>query len=170
MQNKQNKKVKKYILKSLKIGSKVILLGGVVCALGCGFYLAKTVHDSPKISGNMMKEAVGGTSKMYAADGTIIWADTDHMRDFIKFEDIPKNYINILLATEDSDFYQNYGFSPKVSLMLLRLRGERWFWYKSTISKNLVFSSDVKHRTIERKIQELFLSMQWKITLVKIKF
>lgn len=161
LQNKQNKKVKKYILKSLKIGSKAILLSGVVSALGCGFYLAKTVHDSPKITGNMIKEAVGGTSNMYASDGTIIWSDTDHIRDFIKFEDIPKNYINILLSTEDSDFYQNYGFSPKGIFNAIKTKGARGgSGINQQLVKNLVFSSDVKHRTIERKIQELFLSMQ----------
>ena len=77
----------------------MFLLIGIGVSLFTGIYIFKTVSDSPKITESMLNESVGETSNMYASDGTIIWSDTEHIRDYIKIEDVPDNYKKMLLAT-----------------------------------------------------------------------
>ena len=52
-------------------------------------------------------------AQVHAADGKLIWSDTRIRRDYIKYKDIPQSYIDLLLSTEDKDFYQHSGFSGK---------------------------------------------------------
>ena len=106
-------KIKKIISKTFKILFKFTLLLIFTASLFTGFYVLKTVNDSPKITESLLNESVGETSNMYATDGTIIWSDTEHIRDYIKIEDVPDNYKKMLLATEDKDFYTNPGFDFK---------------------------------------------------------
>lgn len=154
-------KIKKIISKTFKILFKFTLLLIFTASLFTGFYVLKTVNDSPKITESLLNESVGETSNMYATDGTIIWSDTEHIRDYIKIEDVPDNYKKMLLATEDKDFYTNPGFDFKALINAVLSRGRRGgSGINQQLVKNVSFSSSDEDRTIKRKIQELFLSIQ----------
>lgn len=154
-------KIFKKVKKIFKFLFKMFLLIGIGVSLFTGIYIFKTVSDSPKITESMLNESVGETSNMYASDGTIIWSDTEHIRDYIKIEDVPNNYKKMLLATEDKDFYTNPGFDIKAVFNAVLSRGKRGgSGINQQLVKNISFSSSDEDRTIKRKIQELFLSIQ----------
>ena len=37
---------------------------------------------------------------MYDSTGQVIYSDTEHRRDYIRYDEIPNKYIELLLATE----------------------------------------------------------------------
>lgn len=109
------------------------------------------------------------SSKMYAANGKLIWSSEINKRIYVKYKDIPENYIKLLLATEDKTYFQNHGISVKglanavisytgSKLGLMQARGG------STIEQQLiklsVFSTSAKDVTITRKLKEMFLANQ----------
>lgn len=162
--NNNKSKIKKffyYLWKTIKFILKTFLFLGVVSSLAIGLYISNVLKDTPQITETLMKESVGGTSNMYAADGSIIWSDTERRRDFIEIENVPQKYKDVLLATEDNEFYENPGFSIKGLANALKTRGGRGgSGINQQLVKNLVFSSNVKDRTIVRKIKELWLAVQ----------
>lgn len=109
------------------------------------------------------------SSNMYAANGKLIWSSALNKRTYVKYQDLPKTYIDLLLATEDRDYFKDKAISPKgvinagLSLVKAKLgRGE--VRGGSTIEQQLiklsVFSTSQKDRNINRKIKEAFLASQ----------
>ena len=161
----------KILLFTLKLGlllSIVGLIAGII-------YTSNIVKEAPEINEQMLVNATGGTTTMYDANGNIIYKDYSHKRDYIKIEDAPKLYKNLLLNTENKNFYKEKGVSPEGFLNAFigfikkgnNARGGSTI--EQQLIKNLVFSSGVKDRNINRKIKEAWLSFQITIFL-KIKF
>ena len=109
------------------------------------------------------------SSNMYAANGKLIWSSAVNKRIYVKYKDLPQNYINLLLSTEDRTFYQDRGISPKgltnagisyikEKLHLGQARGGSSI--EQQLIKLSVFSTSIKDRNIKRKIKEMFLAQQ----------
>ena len=152
----------KILLFTLKLGlllSIVGLIAGII-------YTSNIVKEAPEINEQMLVNATGGTTTMYDANGNIIYKDYSHKRDYIKIEDAPKLYKDLLLNTENKNFYKEKGVSPEGFLNALigfikkgnNARGGSTI--EQQLIKNLVFSSGVKDRNINRKIKEAWLSFQ----------
>lgn len=92
---------------------------------------------SPNIR-NIFNPELKITSELYACDSTLIARYYDENRQPLKYEEIPAGFINALIATEDSRFYNHFGIDPKATLSI--------FWYMakgerrggSTITQQLV--------------------------------
>lgn len=84
--------------------------------------------------------------------------------DYISLNEISSDYIEALLESEDSVFYQHHGFNPISTLQALMTNISEGYFAEggSTITqqlaKNLYFDFEKK---IERKVAELF--MAWEI-------
>lgn len=152
----------KILLFTLKLGlllSIVGLIAGII-------YTSNIVKEAPEINEQMLVNATGGTTTMYDANGNIIYKDYSHKRDYIKIEDAPKLYKDLLLNTENKNFYKEKGVSPEGFLNAFigfikkgnNARGGSTI--EQQLIKNLVFSSGVKDRNINRKIKEAWLSFQ----------
>jgi len=78
------------------------------------------------------------TSELYSADGKLIGKYFDENRSPLKYEEIPKNIIKSLIATEDTRFYQHHGvdFKATMSIFWYMLHGEKRGG--STITQQLV--------------------------------
>lgn len=146
-----------------KFGVIIFFMG----ALAGGLYITKVLKETPVITEDTLKTATAGTTNMFASDGTtIIYSDTNNIRDYITKDKIPKLYSNLLLSTEDKDYYKESGYSLKGTLNGVKgvLTSSSDTRGGSTIEqqliKNLVFSTSAKDRTINRKIKELWLSLQ----------
>lgn len=146
-------------------------LSGVLAGLVfVGLYASKTLSETPVITESMIQTSTGETTNMYDKNGTIIYSDTEHRRDYIKLADTPKLYQDILLATENSEFYEENGWSFKGTAnafiglakekILKQGRGRGGSTIEQQLIKNLVFSSNEVDRSIDRKIKEIWLSMQ----------
>lgn len=96
----------------------------------------------------------------------------DNYHVFVPFDKIPKKMVDAIIAIEDRSFFNHSGFDPKG---ILRAIGSRVFGYgpkqgASTITqqvvRNFILSRD---RTVERKVQEIFLAIQLEKKLSKQK-
>lgn len=109
------------------------------------------------------------SSNMYAANGKLIWSSALNKRTYVKYKDLPKTYIDLLLATEDRDYFKDKAISPKgvanAALSVVKAKlGHGEIRGGSTIEQQLiklsVFSTSQKDRNINRKIKEAFLASQ----------
>lgn len=168
-QAKLDKKFKRnpYRIKWGRLILKTGLAVGLAGTFGVGIYVYEVLQDVPTVRQDTLSS--DSSSNMYAADGTLIWTSAEHKRDYIKAKDIPNDYKNLLLSTEDKEFYSNHGFNPKglinagISLVKSKLgmgeaRGGSGI--EQQLIKLSVFSTSEADRTVSRKIKELFLSMQ----------
>jgi penicillin-binding protein 1A len=95
--------------KFLLIGGGVIVIGlivGVIAAVG---YVLNVEQSAPSIES--LKPIIGGgSSQVYAADGTRLgFIQSDELRSPISWSDIPQNLKNATVAIEDQRFYKNNG-------------------------------------------------------------
>lgn len=104
------------------------------------------------------------SSTMYDTAGNVIWKNNVYAQRYVEYKDIPKEYIDFLLATEDAEFFeQEYGISLKgflngVSSKAMNMLGKDVSVRGgSTIEQQLVkMSSDAyENRTISQKFREM---------------
>lgn len=166
--NTQQKK-KKTFPKWIKTTALTIVFAGSLIVTTGSFYVREVIKDTPPVT----KDALISTpsTNIYAQNGDVIWSSSDNFRVYVPFEDIPKDYIDLLLSVEDYEFYQNPGFNPKgfinASLSYIRsFLGDDSVQVRggSSIEQQLiklsVFSTGLEDITVNRKIKELFLSNQ----------
>lgn len=166
--DKRKSKFWLYTKKTLKWTSIGFTIGGLSALLIGGMYGAKVIKDTPKISEEMIVKATGGTTNMYDTTGQIIYSDTDHRRDYIKYKEIPKKYIDILLATEDKKYWKEKGWSIEAIFAAIKSKGQRGgSTIEQQLIKNLVFSTEKKDRTVNRKIKEIWLASQMDLNFKK---
>lgn len=107
------------------------------------------------------------TTRIYAANDTLITEFSKEKRIFIPIELIPKNVISAFLAAEDSNFYSHPGIDIKAIIrtaynnIVSSLKNKSNLGGASTITqqvvKNFLLTRD---RTIERKIKEAILAIR----------
>lgn len=149
---------------------RLIIIGfffGLIICAGVPWYIQHETNNLPTITKQTLRS--DASSNMYSANGRLIWSSAVNKRVYVKYKDLPKNYINLLLSTEDRTFFQdsalngkgllNAGISfVKSKLHLGAARGG------STIEQQLIklsiFSTSEKDRNVNRKIKEAFLAEQ----------
>ena len=145
----------------------LILAGILTTCLLVSFKVYQETKNLPTIPKATLQS--DASSNMYAANGKLIWSSALNKRTYVKYRDLPKTYIDLLLATEDRDYFKDKAISSKgvinagLSLVKAKLgRGE--VRGGSTIEQQLiklsVFSTSQKDRNINRKIKEAFLASQ----------
>ncbi len=105
------------------------------------------------------------TTRLYAADGSLISEFSKEKRVFVPIDTIPKNLINAFLAAEDSNFYKHSGIDPlaifrtSVRNIFSIVKGEPSMGGASTITQQVVKNFLLtKERTFQRKIKEAILA------------
>ena len=100
--------------------------------------------------------------------GQVIYSDTEHRRDYIRYDEIPNKYIELLLATENKNYWNWKRVVIWSYPSAIKSKGARGgSTIEQQLIKNLVFSSDVKDRTIDRKIKEIWLASQMDLNFDK---
>lgn len=107
------------------------------------------------------------TTRLYAADGSLISEFSKEKRIFVPIDTIPKNLINAFLAAEDSNFYKHSGIDPlaifrtSIQNFFSVLKGDPGMGGASTITqqvvKNLLLT---RERTLQRKLKEAILAFR----------
>ena len=107
------------------------------------------------------------TTRIYAADGSLLNEFSKEKRIFVPIEIIPKHLINAFLAAEDSNFYKHSGIDPlaifrtSVRNIFAFVQGEPSTGGASTITqqvvKNFLLTSE---KTWTRKIKEAILAFR----------
>lgn len=155
----------------IKTWLKRLIIIGLFCGLiifaGGTWYIHHETKNLPTITKQTLRS--DASSNMYSANGHLIWSSAVNKRVYVKYKDLPKNYINLLLSTEDRTFFQDSALNGKgllnagISFLKSKFnlgaaRGG------STLEQQLiklsVFSTSAKDRNINRKIKEAFLAEQ----------
>ena len=172
--HKKNGRQRKHRLNFGKLGKFILTVG-----LAFGFFIAlftvTVVANSPKIDSNNIYSYLSEASVLYDQDGDVIdnvFID-DGNRVNVKYEDLPENLVNAVVAIEDKTFWKHNGFN------VVRIFGAIWDSVKSgegiggtsTITQQLarnVYLADKKNvRTLNRKISEAYYTVLLESSLTK---
>lgn len=138
------------------------------CFIIGSVYVINVARQAPDVTSKMLKMK-SKACKIYDSDHNLIYTSSNLNQDYINYEDIPKTYKDALISTEDKDFWTEQGVSPigtaKAIIGVLIHGGvSNATAGGSTITQQLVklsvFSTSNKDRTIKRKIQDIWISLQ----------
>lgn len=159
--NKQKKtgNIRKWIQRILLFGISIFAIASVAV----GIYTANIISQSPTVT----QDALIGTipSTIYDKNGQVVTKLGTRERILIDPSNIPKNVEDAILSIEDKRFYEHNGIDAIriVGALISNVKNGN-LQGGSTITQQLiklsVFSTTNEHRTIERKIQEIFLAME----------
>ena len=139
----------------LQVG--VLLSMGILAGLVLGWFasLSKTL---PNISTFEAPEA----TLVYSADGVLLGRIFRENRTNVPLKDIPQYLRDATIAIEDKRFYEHSGVDMRgvARAVYANLRGRRLTQGGSTITQQLARNVYLtQRRTIQRKIQEIFLAI-----------
>lgn len=110
------------------------------------------------------------TSKILDKHGNIIWEPTDKRVEILEYEEIPKLYVDALVAVEDAGYWTSPGISYKgIGNMLYTTVASRFddsikarggSSIEQQLIKNVYYNNGEGYETTTRKIQEIFLALQ----------
>lgn len=140
---------------------------GLVAAcslLGWGYWLV-VVEPGDEIRIDNIQRILGKESEVYYSDGKTklgVFFDTAH-RQYVAFDEIPKNFVNALVASEDERFFEHIGFDPLgiARAMFRNVQAGKIVQGGSTLTqqtaKNLFKRTD---RSLQSKIKELLFALR----------
>ncbi len=119
-------------------------------------------RDLPKIE-TITEIKLTNPMRIYSSDGELIGLFGTEKREIVKFDEIPENLKNAIIAAEDGDFFEHSGV--EITSLIRALYGEisgKSLGGGGTITmqvvRNYVLSFE---RTYERKLKEIFLA--WRL-------
>ncbi len=141
----------------------LIALGALLVAAGGGSILGYFLtFDIPEVKGLQdWKPPVVTT--IYSADGQVLFQFGAEKRIVVGLDQIPKEFLEALVSTEDSHFYEHVGIDPwgiarAIITDIIHLRKAQG---GSTITQQLARSLFLKpEKTVRRKLQEMVLAVQ----------
>lgn len=83
-----------------------------VCGLGALLYKLVVLEPGDEISQENIESILGQESHVYYSDGETklgVFFDTNH-RQYVKYIEIPPDFVNALVAAEDGKFFEHFGF------------------------------------------------------------
>lgn len=89
-----------------------IILG--LAGLGSVVYWFVVLHPGDEIDPANIQRILGKETPVFFSDGTTrlgVFFDQAH-RQYVTYEQIPKDFVNALVASEDNTFFSHYGFDP----------------------------------------------------------
>lgn len=143
-----------------KIFLSLVALGVVMLLAGVGLF-AYYVSSAPKLDENLLKDPL--SSVFHDKNGDVFATIGAENREYVKYEDIPQEMVDAIIATEDVRFFEHSGMD------FYRLGGAilanftRGFGAEgaSTITQQVVKNSFLQNeKKLKRKAQEAWLAFQ----------
>ena len=100
-------KKKKVQRKVLKVLLTIVLIIGILGILGVGAFMAYIVSSAPEFNPSLLTEKQ--STILYDSNGEEFAKMGSQKRENIEYSDLPEVFIDALIATEDSRFYQHNG-------------------------------------------------------------
>ncbi|HKM16559.1 MAG TPA: PBP1A family penicillin-binding protein [Marinospirillum sp.] len=119
---------------------------------------------------SLLSEQLEVPMRVYTADNLLVAEFGEHRRTRINYQDIPKRYIDALLAAEDTSFYEHPGVDIKglaraaVQLVDSGRIQSGGSTITMQVTRNYLLTRD---RTFARKIREILLSLRLEQQLSK---
>ena len=98
---------KKKQRKILKVVLTIFLIIGIVGVIGIGAFLIYVVSSAPDFNPELLKEKQ--STILYDSDGNEYAKLGSQIRENIEYEDLPEIFVDALIATEDSRYFQHNG-------------------------------------------------------------
>jgi penicillin-binding protein 1A len=105
-----------------------------------------------------------------ARDGTEVAFQGNHIGNPVRYDDLPKHFVDALLATEDRRFFKHFGVDVRgiARAAYSNFRSGKVVQGGSTVTQQLAkLSFLTPERTLRRKVQEMFLALYLESTLSK---
>lgn len=149
---------------------QIFLFITVICLFGIAASAAKlyqlvVLEPGDEIKIENIHEILGKESPVFYSDGQTklgVFFDTAH-RQYVSYSDIPKNFVNAMVASEDNRFFTHIGFDI-VGIgraMIKNIQAGRVVQGGSTLTqqtaKNLFKRTD---RSVEAKLKELLYALR----------
>lgn len=168
--NYRQKQLKKKKNQNKFLGS-IALLIFVVCIITGGylFYLSKTLPSLAELENPKLEEA----SKIYSSDGELIDKFFLKNRTKVTLDNVPKDMIEALIATEDRKFYSHWGVDiNRIFKAVIKnlMSGDLTKEGASTITQQLARNlyKDIGNEvSINRKLREAMTAVQIERTYTK---
>ncbi len=139
----------------------ILLLLSIVLGTGLGIFIAAFSNTTDIVELEDFKPEI--PSKIYDRNGNLISELFTVKREPVTFEQLPKNLINALLATEDAQFYSHHGINLKrvFGALVANIKSGKRSQGASTITMQLsrtLFTG--REKTWVRKIKESWLALK----------
>jgi penicillin-binding protein 1A len=149
-----------------KIFISAIALTTIAIAVLLGWlYKLVVMEPGEEIKQDNIRRILGKESQVYYSDGATklgVFFDTAH-RQYVTFEEIPKSFVNALVASEDERFFSHIGFDPLgiARAMFRNVQAGKVVQGGSTLTqqtaKNLFKRTD---RSLQAKVKELLFALR----------
>lgn len=100
-------KKKKTQRKILKVLLTIFLIFGIIGFLGVAAFMGYIVYSAPKFETNLLNEKQ--STILYDSNGQEFAKMGSQKRENIEYKDLPEVFVDALIATEDSRFFQHNG-------------------------------------------------------------
>src|SRR3989344_5896683 len=159
---KLDRKTKRVASRTLLHTALFTLITIIIGGTAYGVWVSRGLPDPDRLTDRQVAQS----TKIYDRTGRHLLYEifTDQKRTLIEFEDVPKDLIKAVIATEDKGFYEHIGIRP---LSILRsvaygLAGKsRLGSGASTLTQQLVKNAILTNeRTLNRKLKEIILAMR----------
>lgn len=143
----------------------VLLAFLAVCGFVGWLYMLVVVEPGSEISEANIAQILGRESHVYYSDGVTklgVFFDTSH-RQYVKYSEIPSDFVNALVSAEDGRFFEHFGFDlGGISrAMVKNFQAGRVVQGGSTLTqqtaKNLFKRED---RSYKAKLKELLFALR----------
>lgn len=142
-----------------KVAVSLIIIGGIICGITVGFFLALT-RDLPQIS-SLEDFRPSAITRIYSSDSVLLSELFVEKRDPVPLKVIPEYLKKAIVATEDRNFYNHSGVDLKgiARAIIKDIWAGKFVEGASTITQQLAKTLFLNpQKTIVRKLKEAFLA------------
>lgn len=160
-QNKKSRKPKTSAGKWIKRIVLAIVLIGVIGFLSGAALFGYYVSKAPELDEDALKDPI--SSEFYDINGELFATIGAEKRNYVKYEDIPQQMIDAIIATEDARFFDHFGVDlwRLGGAVLANFRDGFGAQGASTITQQVVKNSFfTNEKKLERKAQEAWLAIK----------
>ncbi|WP_217515773.1 penicillin-binding protein 1A [Vibrio metschnikovii] len=145
-------------IKRLLIFSLICIILGVTTIFGFYFYVKPDLPDVAELKDVRLQTPM----QVFSEDGKLIAQFGEKRRIPLRLDEMPPELLEAVIATEDSRFYEHYGFDPigitraAVAVMASGNASQGASTITQQLARNFFLSNEKK---IMRKIKEIFIAI-----------
>ncbi|CAH0524545.1 penicillin-binding protein 1A [Vibrio hippocampi] len=153
-------------IKRLFIFALICILFGVGTIIGFYYYVKPDLPDVATIKDVQLQTPM----QVFSQDGKLMAQFGEKRRIPVAYDDIPQDLINALIATEDSRYYDHYGFDPigitraAVAVIASGSASQGASTITQQLARNFFLSNEKK---VIRKVKEIFIAIHIEQLLTK---
>lgn len=166
---KKNKKKKRHPFRTFFLWFCGLNIFIVIMAVFVGFmFIRKRLDNMAVIDAQFLQTYE--TSVILDKNGDVIWKPADRRVTVLEYEEIPKLYVDALIAVEDAGYWSSPGISYSgiynmvyttiMSRFDSTVKPRGGSTIEQQLIKNIYYNGGSGYETTTRKIQEIFLALQ----------